>query len=422
MRSSTLFGQTSRDDPRDEPTANARLLVRAGYVDKLMAGAYSYLPLGHRTLDRLTAIVREEMDAVGGQEVRLPMLQPRANWVATGGWDAIDVLFRVPSRTGREYALGQSAEEVAAPLALSRLRSVDDLPLAIYQVGWKFRDELRAKSGLLRGREFLMCDMYSFHEDQADFERHYAVMRAAYLRVFRRMGLHARDTEASGGAFSEKVSYEFMVETEAGEDDIVVCPDCDHCANVEVAAAGEGEACPRCGRGPLRRARAAEVGNVFDLGTRYARAFGLTVRGRDGRPVHPVMGCYGIGISRAMAVVAETHHDERGLAWPEAVAPARVHLLGIGPAGQAAAETLHADLAAALGSREVLWDDRDRPAGVRLADADLVGLPVRVLVSDRTLADGEAELRWRRTGETRRVPLAGVVAAVSASPADGLGT
>lgn len=408
MRYSHLFGHTIRHDPKDETTANARLLVRAGFVDKLHAGVYSYLPLGLRTLDHIAAIVREEMDAAGGQELHLPMLHPKANWVTTGGWDAIDVLFRVPSRTGREYALGQSHEEVISPLVRSRARTVEDLPLALYQVGWKFRDELRAKSGVLRGREFLMCDLYSFHADQADFDRFYAEMKSAYLRVYRRLGLTAKVTEASGGAFSDKLSYEFMVLTEAGEDDIRFCPACDFCVNVEVATVSAGDRCPRCGEATLDEARASEVGNVFDLGTRYARAFDHTVRGRDGATVHPVMGCFGIGITRAMGVIAETFHDDRGLIWPRAVAPARVHLVTIGEAGAAAGPDVYRRLVAALGSRDVLWDDRRTSAGVKLADADLIGIPERVVVSDRTIAGGDVEISERQGGAGRRVALAGI--------------
>ena len=412
MRYSQLFGHTIRQAPKDEATTNARLLVQAGYVDKLMAGVYSYLPLGLRTLDNIAAIVREEMDAIGGQEVRLPMLHPKANWVTTGGWDAIDVLFHVPSRTGREYALGQSEEEVAAPLALARLHAVADLPLAIYQVGWKFRDELRSKSGLLRGREFLMADMYSFHADQADFDRFYATVKAAYLRVYRRLGLTAKVTEASGGAFSEKISYEFMVLTDAGEDDILYCDVCDWCVNVEIATVVAGEPCPACAEGTLRAARASEVGNVFDLGQKYSRAFDRPVTDADGSRVYPVMGCFGLGISRVMGVLAELFHDDRGLVWPAAVAPARVHLatLGSDPAVAAAGEDFYRQLAAAIGPRDVLWDDRSVSAGVKLADADLIGLPLRVVISARTLADGEAEVKPRGSDQAARVPLADLVA------------
>ena len=415
MRSSQMFFQTIRQDPKDETTANARLLVRAGMVDKLMAGVYSYLPLGLRTLDAISDIVREEMDAIGGQEVRMPMLHPKANWQATGGWDRIDVLFHVPSRTGREYALGQSEEEVVTPLVLSRMPSYADLPLAVYQVGWKFRDELRSKSGLMRGREFLMKDMYSFHLTQEDFDAFYAVVKDAYLRVYRRVGLTAKVTEASGGAFSEKISYEFMVLTDAGEDDILACDRCDYCVNVEIAQRKPGDPCPRDDGGTLTEARASEVGNVFDLGRKYGEAFGLAVRGERGEKVFPVMGCFGLGISRLMGVLVETFHDDRGIIWPVAVAPAMVHLATLtdAPEVAVAGQRLYDELTPRLPARRaVFWDDRPVSAGIKLGDADLIGLPLRVVVSPKTLADGEAELTPRGTGRSERVALGEVAARV----------
>jgi prolyl-tRNA synthetase len=223
VRYGALFGKTTRNVQKDEVTANAELLTRAGFVEKLMAGSYTYLPLGLRVLNNISAIVREEMESIGGNELLMPMMHPRENWVRTGGWDSIDVLFRLESRTGRSYALGQSEEEIVTPLVMSRVQTYRDLPQQVYQVGWKFRDELRPKSGIMRGREFLMKDMYSFHEDQEDFDRFYAIAKEAYLRVYTRLGLIAKVTEASGGAFTEKLSYEFMVLTDAGEDDILYC-------------------------------------------------------------------------------------------------------------------------------------------------------------------------------------------------------
>ena len=404
MRYSSLFGKTTRTVPRDEVTANAELLTRAGYVEKLMAGVYTYLPLGLKVLDRISDIVREEMDAIGGQELLMPMLHPKENWVTTGAWKTLDVLFELESRTGREYALGQSEEEVVTPLVMSRVQTWRDLPQQVYQVGWKFRDELRAKSGIMRGREFLMKDMYSFHEDQADFDRFYQVVKDAYLRVYDRVGLVAKVTEASGGAFSQKISYEFMVLTDAGEDDILVCDACEFCVNVEIATVKAGETCPKCGAGTLTQARASEVGNVFDLGQKYGRDFGMGFTDRDGNKQFPVMGCYGLGITRLMGVIVEHFHDERGIIWPAAVAPAQVHIVPIGKdeAAHAQAESLYHTLRQA--GISVLWDDRDATAGVKLADADLIGLPWRMVVSARTMAESCVELK-ARTGDPVLVPV-----------------
>jgi prolyl-tRNA synthetase len=409
MRYSTLFGKTTRTIPRDEVTANAQLLTRAGYVEKLMAGAYTYLPLGLKVLDRIGDIVREEMDAIGGQELLMPMLHPKENWVTTGAWKTLDVLFELESRTGREYALGQSEEEVVTPLVMSRVHTWRDLPQQVYQVGWKFRDELRAKSGIMRGREFLMKDMYSFHEDQADFDRFYQIVKDAYLRVYDRVGLVAKVTEGSGGAFSTKISYEFMVLTDAGEDDILYCDACEFCVNLEIATVQAGDSCPTCGAGTLAQARASEVGNVFDLGQKYGRDFNMGFTDRDGTKQFPVMGCYGLGITRLMGVIVETFHDDRGIIWPEAIAPAQVHLAPLGADAailEQAAALYHTLRQAGI---TVLWDDRDASAGVKLADADLIGLPWRVVISGRTTGLGNVELK-PRTGEPQMLPIDGLVA------------
>ena len=230
---------------QETESINAKLLTQAGFVRQEMAGVYSYLPMGLRVLRKIEGIVREEMNGIGGEELLMAMLHPKANWVQTGGWDSIDVIFKIQSRTGNEYALGQSEEEIVTPLVMSRVPSYKDLPVAVYQIHWKFRDELRAKSGIMRGREFLMKDMYSFHRDEQSFKEWYETVKAAYLRVYARLGLQAKVTEASGGAFSTKISYEFMVLTDAGEDDILYCDACDFCANVEIVSLKPGEVCPR---------------------------------------------------------------------------------------------------------------------------------------------------------------------------------
>ncbi len=403
MRYSRMLGRTTKKAPKDEMTANAKLLTRAGYVDKLMAGVYTYLPLGLKVVNKIEQIVREEMSGIGGQEVLMPALHPAVIWKQSKGWEKIDVLFKLRSRTGREYALGQSHEEVVTPLVKEMVSSYRDLPLYVYQLQNKFRDELRAKSGILRGREFLMKDMYSFHLDQADFERFYEEAKQAYLRVFSRAGLTAKVTEASGGSFTEKISYEFMVLTDAGEDDILYCSACDYCVNTEIAKVKEGTACPKCRNSKLKKARASEVGNVFDLGQKYTRDFDFYVLDQEGRKVYPIMGCYGIGISRLMGVVAEHHHDDRGLVWPESVAPLKAHLTVAGEDEKAwsFADLVYRQLGEA--GIEVLFDDRrDLSAGERFADADLIGLPWRLVISAKTVGEKKIELK-RRTESTLRL-------------------
>lgn len=395
MRYSILFGKSRKLSPKDELTQNARLLVRAGYVNKLMAGVYSYLPLGLRVINKISQIVREEMDAIGGEEVFLPALHPAENWQKTGGWHSIDVLFKIKSRTNRDYALGQSHEEVITPLAKAYVKSYKDLPLALYQIQTKFRDELRAKSGILRGREFLMKDLYSWHRDQKDFEDYYGVAKKAYLKIFRRCGLTAKITEGSGGTFTQKISYEFMVLTDAGEDNILSCSDCEYCVNLNIAKVREGDVCPKCKKRPLRVVKASEVGNVFDLGQKYSKDFEFVLTDEKGEKFYPIMGCYGIGISRLMGVIVEKWADSKGIVWPASVAPFQAVLVDLeSHHGQKVYQTLRG-----VGI-EVLWDDRrEVTAGEKFADADLLGMPVRLLVSEKTATQVEWKERKKNTSE-----------------------
>lgn len=414
MRYSQLVSKTNPADPKDELTTNAKLLVRAGFVNKLMAGVYSYLPLGLAVINKIEQIVREEMNAIGGQEIFLPALHPAENWKQTGGWESIDILFKLKSRTGKDYALGQSHEEVITPLAKEYVKSYKDLPLALYQIQQKFRDELRAKSGVLRGREFRMKDMYSWHENQADFDRFYAEVKQAYLKIFKRCGLTAKVTEASGGSFSEKISYEFMVLTEAGEDDIFYCTSCNYCINVDIAKdLTERSGCPKCQSGKMQKGRASEVGNVFDLGQKYPKAFDFKLADKEGNLFFPIMGCFGIGISRLMGVIVEAFNDERGILWPESVAPAAVHLISLGTNDEAIkeqAESLYKELVQK--KIEVLYDDREVSAGVKFATADLLGIPHRVVVSPKT--EGKLEYKKRSETESKLVEISELLSQVRA--------
>ena len=402
MLQSKLFTKTRREAPKDEVSKNAQLLIRAGYVHKEMAGVYSYLPLGRRVLEKIEAVVRDEMDKIGGQEVRMATLHPSEPWKQTGAWENVDVVFKILSRTEKEYTVGQSEEEIVTPIASEYIESYKDLPVAIYQIGQKYRDELRAKSGIMRGREFTMKDMYSFHETQEDFDRFYQAAKDAYLRVYERVGLVAKATEASGGAFTTKLSYEFMVLTDAGEDDILYCDKCSYCANVEITKEKEGDACTRCGgAGVLARATASEVGNIFDLGTKYCKDFNFTYKNREGKEEYPIMGCFGIGITRLMGVLVEALSDEKGIVWPEAVAPFRVHLVELSNGNEDVkkeAAEVYRELSEA--GVDVLWDDRDARAGEKFADSDLLGLPLRVVVSEKTLAAGKFECVERASGHT----------------------
>jgi prolyl-tRNA synthetase len=403
MRQSHLFTKTRREAPRDELAKNAQLLIRAGYVHKDMAGVYSYLPLGRRVLGAIEEIVRKGMDSIGGQEIRMATLHPSEPWKQTGGWDQVDVLFKIDSRTEKEYALGQSEEEIVTPIASEYAPSYKDLPLAIYQIGQKYRDELRAKSGIMRGREFGMKDMYSFHTTQEDFERFYEIVKQEYVKIYAECGLVAKVTEASGGSFSQKISYEFMVLTDAGEDTILYCDACDYCVNVEVAKVKEGDECPKCHDSKLKEGIASEVGNVFDLGDRYPKALNFMYKDEEGNDKYPIMGCYGLGTTRLMGVVVEALADEKGIVWPESIAPFRLHLVNA-MANDAEAVSYADELYALLTSRgvQVLYDDRDVRAGEKFADSDLLGIPYRVVIGKEALAGNSLEVVSRATGMVER--------------------
>lgn len=404
MKYSQLFSKTLKSAPANADTVNHKLLVQAGYVRQVMAGVYTYTPLGLKVLNKISNIIRNEMNDIGAQEVLMPLLHPSSIWKQTGAWDKADVLFKVKSRTGKDYALAISNEETVTPLVKEWIHSEKDLPLAVYHINSKFRDELRSKSGILRGREFLMKDMYSWHATQEDFDKFYAKAKAAYMRIFNRIGLVAKATEASGGAFTEKVSYEFEVLTTAGEAPILYCHKCDYCVNVDdIKTYKEGDDCPICKNDKLTLAMASELGNVFDLGQKYTKAFDVTFASESGEKKYPIMGCYGIGISRTMGVVVETFHDERGIMWPESVAPFKVHLVSLAGKNEEVAARANAVYEQLLKAGvEVLYDERGNTgAGEKLADADLIGIPYRVVVSQKT---GEmVELKKRSETEAKLV-------------------
>ena len=390
MRQSHLATKTRKEAPADEVANNAKLLIRAGFIDKLGAGVYTYLPLGLRVLKNIENVIRRAMNAAGGQEILMPSLQPKENWEKTGRWNTMDDLYKVKDSSGRENALGPTHEEVVVPLATQLVSSYKDLPLYLYQIQNKFRMELRAKSGLLRGREFMMKDLYSFHATEEDLEAYYEKMKGVYHNIFEAVGLGGmtRLTFASGGSFS-KYSHEFQTVTPAGEDTIYLCESCMVAVNKEIIA--EQNVCPECGNKELKEERSIEVGNIFNLKTKFSDAFGLTYKDNAGAEQKVLMGCYGIGLSRVMGAVAEVLSDERGLLWPQSIAPFSVHLLSLGK--DAEAEVLYEALRAK--GIEVLYDDRDVSAGEKFADSDLIGIPLRMVVSKKSLEAGGIEVKKR---------------------------
>lgn len=394
MKYSKLLGKTRKNIPSEATAINHKLLLQAGFVDQLAAGVFTWLPLGLRVLRKIDAIIRDEMNAIGGQEVTMPALIAKSNWEKGQRWEGVDVLFKTKSQTGKEYGLGFSHEEVVTPLAGQYIQSYKDLPLSIYQIQTKFRDELRAKSGLLRGREFGMKDLYSFHATEEDLYAYYELVKKAYLRVFARCGLNnIKITEASGGSFTKKHSHEFNVLTAAGEVDLWYCDTCTFAQNSEVASLTAGAVCPSCKKGKIVEGKAIEVGNIFDLGTTFADRFGLSYTDKEGKKQKVVMGCYGIGDTRLVGTLVELFHDEKGIVWPAGVAPFAAHLISL-PGGEKVAEKLYKELTSK--GIEVLWDERDVGAGVKFADADLIGIPVRLVVSEKT---GE-KVEVKRRGES----------------------
>lgn len=405
MRQSKLFGKTLREDPKDEVSVNARLLERAGFVYKTMAGAYDYLPLGFRVLQKVNAVIREEMDAIGGQELLLTALQPKERWVKSGRWETLsEIMYQFKDHSGREVGLAATHEEPLAEIATRSILSYKDLPLFVYQIQTKFRDEPRAKSGLIRGREFLMKDLYSFHRDERDLDRFYAKADQAYQEIFTRLGLKFFVTEASGGTFTKQFTHEYQVLAEAGEDHILYCSRCRYAQNQEITSMRVGTKCPKCSRGEISAGKSVEVGNIFKLGTKFSQAFGLAYTGESGAKHPVVMGSYGIGPGRLLATIVEVSHDGRGIVWPEEAAPYRVHLIEVKSSKfkvKSFAESLYKRLLAK--GVEVLYDDRDdTSAGEKFADADLIGIPLRVVISERSLEKKGIEVK-RRNEEKGRI-------------------
>lgn len=404
MKQSQLFTKTIKDIPKDEVSINAQLLIRAGYVDKLMAGVYSYLPLGKRVMSKIEAIIREEMDAIGGQEVSMPALQNKEDWEKTGRWNE-DVMMKVKTSFDKEFGLGWSHEEVVTPLAKKHTRSYKDLPFSVYQIQTKFRSEKRAKSGILRGREFSMKDLYSFHSSEEDLNKFYDIVAEAYFKIFDRVGIKDRTylTSASGGSFS-KYSHEFQTLTQAGEDNIYICDKCRIAINEEIIKDLDNS-CPNCKGKDLRKEKAVETGNIFKLMNRYTKPFNFNFLDENGKENPVLMGCYGLGPSRLMGTIVELFNDKNGIVWPKSVAPFQVHLV---PLGESETVKLEADkIYNALQKEkiEVLYDDRKESSGIKLKDADLIGIPFRIVVSEKTLDKKSAELKERNKKEFELIEL-----------------
>ncbi len=405
MKVSQLFTKTRKQIPADEEARNAQLLIQAGYIHKEMAGVYAYLPLGKRVLDKIAQIVREEMNAIGGQEVQMTVLQPKDIWEKTDRWDdkKVDNWFKTKLVNGTELGVGLTHEEPIADTLQDFVQSYKDLPIYIYQIQNKFRNELRAKSGLMRGREFFMKDLYSFSRNQKDHDAFYETVTEAYLKIYKQLGLGETTykTFASGGIFS-KYSHEFQTLSDVGEDTIYVHEGKRLAINKEVYTDEVLEELD-IEKSELEEHRAVEVGNIFPLGSKYTDALDVYWSDENGKDQSIVMGSYGIGISRLMGLLAEHFADDKGLVWPENVAPYQVYLarLGEGEATVNIADELYEELTNK--GIEVLYDDRDERAGTKFADADLLGIPYRLIISDKTVSSKSYELKKRTETEAEQL-------------------
>lgn len=408
MKRSELFTKTLREAPSDEVAKNAQLLIRAGFVYKEMAGVYAYLPLGLRVIEKIKQIVREEMAAIGSNELIMTTLQRKEVWERTTRWDdaVVDIWFKTKLKDETELGLGWSHEEPIVEMMKQYIHSYKDLPASLHQFQTKMRNELRAKSGIMRGREFVMDDMYSFHATADDLEQYYQKAIEAYKKVYDRFGIGSDTyvTFASGGAFT-KFSHEFQTVCEAGEDVIYLHRAKNIAVNEEVLE----DAVKELGLAAeeLEKVKTAEVGNIFNFGTQKTDEMGLYYADASDTQQSLHIGSYGIGITRVMGVIAEKMSDERGLVWPENLAPFRVYLVSIGDVNEAA-EKLYNDLTAK--GVETVWDDRSVRPGEKFADADLMGIPWRLVISEKTLAEDKVELKARTSGETNLLTVDEVLA------------
>ena len=408
MKQSQLFTKTRREAPKDEVSKNAQLLIRAGFIHKEMAGVYSYLPLGLRTLNKIVEIIREEMNSIGGQEIHMTALQSKDVWEASNRWDdnIVDNWFKARLKSGTELGLAFTHEEPLTAIMKDHISSFRDMPTSVYQFQVKFRNEQRAKSGIMRGREFLMKDLYSFNIDEKAHNEFYEKAKQSYVRIFDRVGLGGKTfvTFASGGSFS-KYSHEFQTLTDAGEDIIYIHEGKKIAINQEVLLP---EVLKDLGlkQEELIECKAVEVGNIFSLGTRFSDALKLTFKDIDGVSKPVVMGSYGIGPGRVMGTIAEVWSDDKGLIWPESVAPFAIHLVALfnqSGAVKKAAEELYEKLTKK--GVEVLYDDREGSAGEKFSDSDLIGIPKRIIISEKTLKNNSVEVKDRATGKVEIVPI-----------------
>lgn len=400
MLYSTLLGKSLRQPPSGASIPSHKFLTRGGFIDQLISGVYTYLPLGWRVHQKIESIIREEMDGLGAQEILMPALQKKEQWEETGRWKTIDPpLFKFKDRAGRELSLGPTHEEVVTDLARRFARTYKDLPFAVYQIQTKFRNEMRSTGGLLRVREFSMKDLYSFHESEEDLNRYYLGVVEAYKKIFTRMGIPPLVMGAHVGTIGGSESHEFALPCESGEDKALYCEHCGFAENAQKT--GELKNCPQCSQ-TIFTVSCIELAHTFKLGTIYSEKMKAYFANKDGKKKPLWMGCYGIGLGRALAAIVESHFDEKGIIWPKGVAPFWVHLVSVLDGGKEKVAEGAGEVYEMLSKKgvEVLYDDRNISAGIKFADMDLIGIPLRVIVSDRTIRKGGVEISERSRKST----------------------
>ena len=400
MHQSKLLGKTTKQPPRDAETESHKLLVRAGYIQQLMSGVYSLLPLGLRVHRNIEKVIRHELNALGSQELLMPSLQAAALWIESGRWDTIDPpLFKFEDRHKKIIALASTHEEVITDLARTHVQSYRNLPFSAYQIQTKFRNEMRSTGGLLRVREFAMKDMYSFHRTEEDLDRFYEEVKSAYSRIYSTCGIQAFPIDALSGSIGGNSSHEFSCIAPTGEDRIALCSTCGYAANSEVMEQGN-TICPKC-HGTLRIESAIENGHIFKLGTKYSAPMHASFTDEDGQKKDMVMGCYGIGIGRLLATVAEVNHDQNGITWPVSIAPFHAHLIPLASSNASANQTIQQTTERLYSSLtnagfEILLDDReDCTPGEKFKDSDLIGIPFRIVISEKTISADSVEWKQR---------------------------
>lgn len=404
MKQSQLFPHLQKTAPKGAESVNHRYLVRAGFIDQLMSGSWTLLPLGFRVVAKINQIIREELNAIGAQEILMPLLHPKKIWNETGRWDKADqIMYKLQDSRKKDFVLSFTHEEIVIDLLRKHISSYKDFPLAVYHFSTKFRNELRPRSGILRGREFLMKDLYSVHADEKEMLNYYQKVKKAYLQIFQRIGLEVRVTEAAGGVFTDSNTHEFQVLTRGGEDTVYYCDNCDWGVNQEIFDQSKTKFCPQCHRGKIKRSNSIEVGNIFPLGTWYSEKMRFYYTDPKGLKKLIWFASYGIGSSRVMGAAVEIFHDDRGIIWPRSIAPFDCHLLSL-DRDQKAASVYHALTQAGI---EVLYDDRPLNSGEKLAEADLIGLPFRLVISEKTA--GNIEFKSRSSDHALTLSLDAVI-------------